>query len=120
MGVIFATSTLGAIAASVGGVLFAISFFVSFYAGIPFIGIGFFKLKEKYYDNNDKNVEKYFKGIINELENCKKDFIEKIKIKKDEFIEILNKTNKITPDEIKDLIKANYPSNFQKIIVELE
>ena len=37
------------------------------------------------------------------------------KMKKDEFIERLNKTNKITPDEIKDLIKANYPSNFQKI-----
>ena len=120
MGVIFATSSLGAIVASVGGVLFAFSFFISFYTGIPLLVFGIFKLKEKYYDNNDKNVEKYFKEIINELENSEKDFIEKIKMKKDEFIERLNKTNKITPDEIKDLIKANYPSNFQKIIVELE
>ena len=120
MGVIFATSTFGVIAASVGGVLFAISFFAFFYTGIPLLVFGCLLLKEKYYDNNDKNVEKYFKGIINELEKSEKDFIEKIKIKKDEFIERLNKTNKITPDEIKDLIKANYPSNFQKIIVELE
>ena len=61
-----------------------------------------------------KKVENYFNGITKEPKNTENEFISKIKIKKDEFIERLNKANKITSFEIRDLIKANYLSNFQK------
>ena len=119
-GALFAASSIGVGAASVGGVVFILCTYGAIYTGIPLIVFGVIKFKEWLQDTNENKVKEYFDRVIKELKKNKKEFIEKIKIKKEEFIEKLQKTNEITSDEIKNLNKANYPSNFQNFIQEFK
>ena len=120
MGALFAASSIGVGAASVGGVVFILCTYGVIYTGVPLIVFGVIKFKEWLQDTNENKVKEYFDRVISELKKNKKEFIEKINIKKEEFIEKLKKTNEITSDEIKNLNKANYPSNFQNFIQEFK
>ena len=120
LGAIFASSYIGYGAAGLGLTALLLRASAVFFGSIPLIIFSVFKFKEWLEDTNENKVKKYFDRIISELKKNKKEFIEKIKIKKEEFIEKLNKTNEITSDEIINLNKAKYPSNFQNFIQEFK
>ena len=120
LGAIFASSYIGYGAAGLGLTALLLRVYAVFFGSIPLIIFSVFKFKEWLEDTNENKVKKYFDGIISELKKNKEEFIEKIKIKKEEFIEKLNKTNEINSDEIINLNKAKYPSNFQNFIQEFQ
>ena len=119
-GAVVSASALGVMAGTAGGAIWGFSLVGGIYAIFPLIVFGITKFIDWKNDTNEFKVKDYFNRIKKEFEKKIKEYIKSIKTKKDEFIEKLEKTNKISSEEINALNEANYLKNFQNLIEELK
>ena len=90
--------------------------FGAIYTGYPALILGIKYLHTYLTDTNKHKIQNYFDEVIVELKKSKNNFIRSIEDKKKDFIDKLEKSNKISSEDISQLKKANYQKAFQDFI----
>ena len=90
--------------------------FGAIYTGYPALILGIKYLHTYITDTNKHKIQNYFDEVIVELKKSKNNFIRSIEDKKKDFIDKLEKSNKISSEDISQLKKANYQKTFQDFI----
>ena len=86
------------------------------YTGFPALIYSIKYLHTYITDTNKHKIQNYFDRVIAELKKSKNNFIKSIEDKKKDFIDKLEKSNKISSEDISQLKEANYLKTFQDFI----